>query len=110
MKEYSEQNPEMSKIIEESKEREKQLHGEEFKKERDKRIRKMIVDLKKNKLESEIFISERKLLDKLTLESKQEEEIRWVLFLVIIFRSCLKFENQICLNLLILVDVYQLRN
>ena len=77
MNEYAEYNPDMSKIIEESKDREKNLHSEEFKKERDKRIRKMIVDLKKNKLESEFQTAEKKLLEKLTLESNQEEEIRY---------------------------------
>ena len=76
MNEYVDYNPDMSKIIEECKDREKDLHSEEFKKERDKRIRKMIVDLKKNKLESEFQTAEKKLLEKLTLESNQEEEIR----------------------------------
>jgi hypothetical protein len=76
MNEYADYNSDMTKIIEESKDREKNLHSEEFKKERDKRIRKMIVDLKKNKLESEFQTAEKKLLEKLTLESNQEEEIR----------------------------------
>jgi hypothetical protein len=78
MHEYTHFNPNMGKIIEECKDREKDLHSEEFKKERDKRIRKMIVDLKKNKLETDFQTAKNKLLEKLTLESKQEEEIRWV--------------------------------
>lgn len=77
MNEFADFNPDMEKIMEESKEREKDLHSEEFKKERDKRIRKMIVDLKKNKLEADFQIAEKKLLEKLTLESNQEEEIRY---------------------------------
>lgn len=76
MSQFAHYNPDMAEIIEQSKEREKNLHSEEFKKERDKRIRKMIVDLKKNKLESDFKIAEKKLLEKLTLESNQEEEIR----------------------------------
>lgn len=77
MNQFADLNRDIEKVIEESKEREKDLHSEEFKKERDKRIRKMIVDLKKNKLESDFQIAEKKLLEKLTLESNQEEEIRW---------------------------------
>lgn len=76
MNEYTDFNPDMTKILVECKDREKDLHSEEFKKERDKRIRKMIVDLKKNKLETDFLTAKNKLLEKLTLESKQEEEIR----------------------------------
>ena len=76
MPQCSDQNYEINQIFDELKEREKDLHSEKSKKERDKRIRKMIVDLKKNKFESEIETAEDKLLKKLTLESKQEEEIR----------------------------------
>ena len=77
MGEYTGLNPDMSKIVEKCKEREKDLHSEEFKKERDKRIRKMIVDLKKIKLETDFQTAKNKLLEKLTLESRQEEEIRY---------------------------------
>lgn len=59
------------------KEREKLLHSEHEKKERDKRRRKMIVDQSKAQKEFEIQRKEAMLLQKLVQESKQEEEIRY---------------------------------
>lgn len=77
MKEYKDNGFEIPNMVSESKEREKEIFSESFKKERDKRVRKMVVDLKKNTFESELVSSKRKLIEKLTLESRQEEEIRY---------------------------------
>lgn len=57
--------------------REKEMHSEFFKKERDKRRRKMIVDQSKGQREIEIKRKEAGLLEKMLQESKQEEEIRY---------------------------------
>lgn len=88
MKEYKENGFEILNMMNESKEREKELFSESFKKERDKRVRKMVVDLKKNTFETEMASSQKKLIEKLTLESKQEEEIR---FYFQFFYFCLSF-------------------
>jgi hypothetical protein len=57
--------------------REKDMHSEYFRKERDKRRRKMIVDQSKGQKEIEIKRKEVGLLEKMIQESRQEEEIRY---------------------------------
>jgi adenylate kinase family enzyme len=57
--------------------REKEMHSEYFRKERDKRRRKMIVDQSKGQKEIEIKRKEGGLLEKMIQESRQEEEIRY---------------------------------
>ena len=57
--------------------REKEMHSEHFRKERDKRRRKMIVDQSKGQREIEIKRKENGLLEKMIQESRQEEEIRY---------------------------------
>ena len=59
------------------KNRERELHSEFARKERDKRRRKMIVDQSKAQKDIEIKRKEKLLVDKLIQESKQEEEIRY---------------------------------
>jgi hypothetical protein len=68
---------ELHKMIQE---REKEMHSEQNKKERDKRRRKMIVDQSKGQREIEINRKEKDLLLKMIQESKQEEEIRYELW------------------------------
>jgi hypothetical protein len=59
------------------KNRERELHSEFSRKERDKRRRKMIVDQSKAQKDIEIKRKETLLVDKLIQESRQEEEIRY---------------------------------
>jgi hypothetical protein len=59
------------------KEREKAMHSEFYRKERDKRRRKMIVDQSKGQKDLEVKRKEQTLFEKLTQESRQEEEIRY---------------------------------
>lgn len=65
---------ELAKLIQA---REKEMHSEYFRKERDKRRRKMIVDQSKGQKEIEIKRKEGGLLEKMIQESRQEEEIRY---------------------------------
>lgn len=59
--------------------RERELHSEPEKKERDRRLRKLIVDLKTLHLVQEAKTNEERILGVLARESHQEEEIRYEL-------------------------------
>lgn len=68
---------EVSKIREQIKLREKELQSEYSKKERDRRLRKLIVDLKKWQTVKELCFLKEKALNHILKESKQEEEVRY---------------------------------
>lgn len=72
--EISQNHEELGKLIQV---REKEMHSEFFRKERDKRRRKMIVDQSKGQKKLEITRKKHGLLDKMIQESRQEEEIRY---------------------------------
>lgn len=72
--EHSAHYEELAKLIQS---REKEMHSEFFRKERDKRRRKMIVDQSKGQKEIEVKRKEVGLLEKMIQESRQEEEIRY---------------------------------
>ena len=68
---------EVRKIRDQIKQREKDLQSDFNKKERDRRLRKLIVDLKKWQTLKEVNSLKEKALNRLLRESKQEEEVRY---------------------------------
>ena len=76
-RQYGDQTVNRSHLMMRIQEREKEMHSEYFRKERDKRRRKMIVDQSKGQREIEVKRKEAGLLEKMLQESKQEEEIRY---------------------------------
>jgi hypothetical protein len=72
--EHTNHYDELAKLIQS---REKEMHSEYFRKERDKRRRKMIVDQSKGQKKIEVKRKEHSLLEKMIQESRQEEEIRY---------------------------------
>lgn len=87
-------------IKEQIKTREKVTHSEMNRKEKDRRLRKMIVDFKKWQAVKDVHLLKTKIMADVLQESRQEEEIRYEFFKVKeyedIFMENKKLRDQMC--------------
>jgi hypothetical protein len=85
----------VTKIRDQMKLREKELQSDFSKKERDRRLRKLIVDLKKWQTIKELGFLKDKALKHLLKESKQEEEVRYEFFKAKAYHTIIEKNSQL---------------
>jgi hypothetical protein len=91
---------EVAKIREQVKLREKDLQSEYNKKERDRRLRKLIVDLKKWQTVKELCFLKEKAMGHILKESKEEEEVRYEFHKAKTFQRILEKNSELYQNTL----------